>query len=146
MAREDAPPSVFVDANVLFSGVHSATGPPSEILALHAAGVITIGISRQIIEELVRNLRKKEPATLPVVMAFFDGAAPIVAPDPDEDAVDRLAGCVNPNDAPIVAAALGGEVHYFVTGDRKLADEVKTIAPPFAVLTPREFIDEFTDA
>ena len=144
MAREDAPPSVFVDANVLFSGVRATAGPPAEILALHAAGLITIVISRQIVEELVRNLRKKEPAALPVAIAFFDGAEPILASDPDEGAVDRLAGHVNANDAPIVATALTAEITYFVTGDRQLADEVKAIAPSFAVLSPREFIDEFT--
>ena len=145
MAREDAPPSVFVDANVLFSGVRAAAGPPAEILALHAAGLITIVISRQIVEELVRNLRKKEPAALPAAMAFFDVAEPILASDPDEDSVDRLAGHVNPNDAPIIAAALTAEITYFVTGDRQLADEIKAIAPSFAVLSPREFIEELTN-
>ncbi len=145
MASEDAPPSVFVDANVLFSGVRSA-GPPAEILALHARGLVRLIVSRQIIEELVRNLRKKEPLALPVAMAYFDGAEPVLAPDPDEDSVDRLAGRINPNDAPIVAAALGTDIAYFVTGDRQLSRELRAISPPFIVLSPREFVEEFTHA
>jgi predicted nucleic acid-binding protein len=141
MASEDAPPSVFIDANVLFSGVR-ATGTPAEVLALHAAGLIKMTVSRQVVEELVRTLRRKETRALPVAMAFFDGAPPVLAQDPHENDVDRLSGRINQDDAPIVAAALAADVQYFVTGDRQLISELKSIGPPFAVLTPRELLDE----
>lgn len=103
-------------------------------------------MSRQIIEELVRTLRRKAPAALPVAMALFAGALPALAEDPTEGAVDALAGHINAKDSPIVAAALGSDVDYFVTGDRQLADEIRAIGPPFSVLTPREFIEQFLHA
>ena len=147
MVSEDARPSVFVDSNVLFSGVNSPHGPPARILALQATGRITLVISRQVAEELVRNLRHKAPAAVPVLLALFERALPRLAEDPYEDVVDSVtAAGVNSNDAPIVAAALDAGVDYFVTGDRRLRNEVQRINPPFRVVSPRELIEELADA
>jgi predicted nucleic acid-binding protein len=146
MASDDARSSVFVDSNVLFSGVHSPHGPPARILALHATGRIALVMSRQVAEELVRNLRHKAPAAVPVLLALFERALPRVAEDPYEDVVDSVtAAGVNSKDAPIVAAALDAGVDYFVTGDRRLRNEMRQINPPFRVLSPRELIQEITN-
>ncbi len=146
MASEDARPSVFIDANVLFSGVYSPHGPPARILAIHAAGRIRLVISRQIAEEVVRNLRQKAPTAVAVLLLFFERALPRVTEDPYEDAVDGVAAAgVNGNDAPIVAAALDSDVEYFVTGDRRLLTEIKRIDPPFRVLSPRQFLEEIRE-
>lgn len=145
MAREDAPPSVFVDSNVLFSAAHSPLGAPSKLLALHGDGRINVVISRQVLEELVRNLRRKAPRAIPVLLTLFQIRLPRLAEDPYEDEVDTLTQAgVNKDDAPIVAAAHGADVDYFVTGDRPLREEVRALNPPFRVLSPREFLSLMT--
>src|SRR6266540_2288592 len=59
MARHK--PRPFVDTNVLYSGLYSSRGAPAELLKRHADGKLTIVISRQVLEELVRTVRNKAP-------------------------------------------------------------------------------------
>ena len=147
MASEDARPEVFVDSNVVFSGIYSPLGAAARILALHSLDRIRLVISRQVAEELVRNLRQKAPEAVPLLLGFFASKLPRLAQDPYEDEVDRLEGAgVNEKDAPIVAAAVGAGVQYFVTGDRRLRNEIDQIPRPFRVVTPRQLIEELTDA
>ena len=54
MARHK--PRPFVDTNVLYSGLYSSRGAPAELLKRHADGKLTIVISRQVLEELVRTV------------------------------------------------------------------------------------------
>ena len=57
-------PRVFLDSNVLFSGFHSPTGPPGIILRCFVEGKLVVVVSKQILQEVVRTLRKKLPEAL----------------------------------------------------------------------------------
>jgi hypothetical protein len=76
------------------------------------------------------------------LLTIFQTGAPRLAQDPDAGDVDSLVERgVNESDAPIVAAALAADVDYFVTGDRRLRNELAGLNPPFRALSPRELIE-----
>src|SRR6186713_1056961 len=56
---------VFFDANVLFAAVYSSQGLPSRVLLASQSGIYSPVVSREVIGELVRNVRRKVPELLP---------------------------------------------------------------------------------
>jgi len=138
-------PRVFLDTNVLYSALHSPSGRSAHILQLHADRRLQVVVSVQVLAELVRNVRNKAPGRLRLVQDLIASGSLETAVNPPNSAIDAVRPPVNWDDAPIVAAALDAGVDYFVTGDRRLADEVRSLNPPFRVLSPRELIQEITD-
>jgi len=58
-------PRVFLDSNVLFSGLHSARGAPGIILDHFAKGAVIMVVSPLVLEEVVRTIKSKLPEALP---------------------------------------------------------------------------------
>jgi hypothetical protein len=110
---------VFLDTNVLFSGLYSPAGAPGALLELAATGRFLLCISPDVLTELVRNLRAKAPHLLPLLATFLESVRPLYVEPSGEAVRDRhRAGCGT--DAAIIAAALAAEADYFCTGDRRL--------------------------
>lgn len=139
---EQPRPRVFLDTNVIFSGLYADSGPPAQILRLHAAGSIRIVISRQVLAELVRTLRRKLPAALPALRTYLLNAPPEVAADPPDGAVAALQRSVNPVDAPIIAAALSAGAEFLVSGDLRFLREVRGLNPQTKPVSPLELLNE----
>ena len=91
--------------------------------------------------ELVRELSAKLPAALPTLIASLFGKPPELVMDPTVEEVHQAGTRLNPEDAPIWAAAVNSEAEYFVTGDRTFLREVRAAQTSLTVLTPRELID-----
>jgi predicted nucleic acid-binding protein len=109
----------FLDTNVLFSGLYSPCGAPAAILDLHARGELTIVVSRQVLDELVATMRAKRADLLPALERLLVSAPPEVWPSPAPAEVAAAAACVNPTDAPILAAALASGADCLVTGNTR---------------------------
>ncbi len=140
MARR-ASPRVFLDTNVIFSALHSPTGPPAHILRLHIDGAIQVVLSQQVLEELARTITAKLPAAADAVQTLLVNAPPEVVPDPPLAEVKRWTQMVGPVDAPVIAAALEAGADYFITGDRELLAKADEIAKEgITALSPRQFI------
>ncbi len=134
---------VFLDTNVLFSGLHSQGGPPGEILNLYVRGEITVVISRQVLEELVVTIREKLPRAIPVLERLLTGVPPEVVGNPPLAELARARGVINPADAPILAAAMVARPDVFVTGNtRHFLDnpEVARVSG-LRIMTPAQFMD-----
>ena len=110
-------PRVFLDSNVIFSGFYSLKGTPGQILQLCINGKMTMVISRQVLDEIVRNIRRKLPDVLETVIEFLSttGVEIVVNPEPEEIAGNRLN--LPPGDAAVLLAASRAKPDYFVTGD-----------------------------
>jgi putative PIN family toxin of toxin-antitoxin system len=118
---------VFVDTNVLFAAVYSSTGSAHDLIQLALQGRVTLFISRQVSEEVQRNLNRKAPEALPDYQAFVNESSPqIVAPP--VGTVRDVADYVVAKDAMIVAAAIAAQVDYLVTYDRKHLLDLPEIA------------------
>jgi uncharacterized protein len=122
VARENKPPRVFLDSNVIFSGLHSPGGAPGAVLKLMLDRKIKVVISRQILEEVVRTFKKKLPAALPALNRFFLNSPLEVVGDPSPDEFLRLAETLKEGDASILAAAVAANPDFFVTGDCHFLD------------------------
>lgn len=133
---------VFLDTNVLFSGMYASSGPPSYLLDAAAIGRFRAVISRMVIEELVRNLRTKAPAALPTLERVFSEATFDVAPEPPPEAIEALLRGGLGSDAPVVAAASLGDVDYFCTGDQHLLGKLRHLERlDLRAVTPGQLVD-----
>ncbi len=111
---------VFLDTNVMFSGIYSESGAPKRLLDACALGQFQAGVSRVVLDELARNLRTKAPAALPRLERVFREVSFEMADDPPERETQRWFDAGLGSDAPIIAAAMGVGVDYFCTGDRRV--------------------------
>lgn len=114
-----APKRPFIDTNILFSGFYNPSNPPGRLLTAHAEGRITIVLSSQILEELVRTIRAKKPDLLPALQRFLTAVPPELCADPTVDAVRQARTWINANDAPILAAAMASGADCLVTGNTR---------------------------
>jgi len=144
MARK-VRPRVFLDSNVLFSGLYSEEGPPGEILGLHSQGEIIVVVSQQVLEELVRNVREKLPRALPALGILLTNNPPEVVSDPSREAVDQSSGVINMQDAPILAAAMLARPDFLVTGNTRHFVDNPEVArfSGLSIMTPAQFIEYF---
>ena len=115
---------VFLDTNVMFSGVYAESGAPKRLLDACALGQFQAVVSRVVLDELARNLRTKAPAALPALERVFKEVSFEMADDPPERATQRWFDAGLGSDAPIIVAALAAAMHsgvdYFCTGDRRV--------------------------
>jgi len=135
-------PRVFFDTNVLFSGVCSESGAPKRLLDAAALGQFHAVVSGVVLDELVRNLRKKAPNALPRLERVFRETAFEIAVEPRQAETESWSQAGLGSDAPIVAAAVLAEVDYFCTGDRRLLGKASLIERAgLRVVTPGELLE-----
>lgn len=132
--------TVFVDTNVLFSGVYKDHTPPGKILNLHRDKKIRIVVSQQVLDEVVRNIKRKYPIGLPKLIKFLTTHPPVVQPDPSLQQTKKWLSVINSVDAPILAAAVSAKPKYLVTGDKKHFTIKVAQASRLTILSPKEFI------
>ncbi len=140
MVRETKP-RVFLDSNVIFSGFYSLQGTPGQILQSGINGRITMVISRQVLDEVIRNIRRKLPDIIGPVIEFLSATTiEIVAnPDPEEVAGNRLN--LSLGDAAVLLAAARVKPDFFVTGDNHFLENPeleKTLS--LRIITPAQLL------
>jgi len=115
-----ANPRVFLDASALFAAVWSSEGGARMILKLGEAGAVRLLVSSQVLDEVEGALRRKAPEALGAFALLLDRSNIEVIPLPTDEAIhDCLAITGHRGDAGVLAAALNGQVDYFVTLDRQ---------------------------
>lgn len=137
---------VFLDTNVLIAGLLSRTGASAVILALAESEEILPVVSRQVLVEADRTFLAKFPQLIERYRKFITNLAPLLVDDPSADAVRRAAQVIDPDDAPILAAAQGARIAYLVTLNTKHFHTPKARAfLPTPIVTPGEFLMAFRD-
>ena len=131
---------IFLDSNVIISGIYSKAGPPGKILDLHTAGRIQIVVCKFVLEEVIRNIRVKRSKDIPALYAFLSNAPPTVAVDPGINEILRWAKYLSYEDAIILAAAIRAGVDCFITSDKHFhSAELKSQKVNLKILTHAEF-------
>jgi putative PIN family toxin of toxin-antitoxin system len=136
---------VFLDSNVILSGLFSATGAPRLILDILSLDLpILAGLTGRLnLVEIERNLEKKMPGALPVYHRYLPKLNLEIVPLPSPEDVERFEGAADENDLPVLVSAVNGRADSFVTGDKKLISLIaRTRLFPFKTVTPAEFLDE----
>jgi predicted nucleic acid-binding protein len=141
MAPED---KLFIDASVLIAAAASPTGGSALVMEFCKARKATPLVSRLVLIEAERNIRKKFEES--VLVHYYDMLAeldPQVLPTPEQREIEAAAEVIRPKDAHVLAAARNGEASHLITLDRKhiLTDEVRQTIRPILACTPGEYLD-----
>lgn len=132
---------VFLDTNVIFSGLYSSQGTPGAILKHFVEGHISVVVSQQVLEEVIRTMKEKLPEALPALKRFLVNAPPEVGADPSPEAIQRWTKEIHPADAAILAAAIAAKPDYFVTGDNHFLENQTVMEKAgLNIVTPAQFL------
>lgn len=110
-------PRVFLDSNVVFSGLYSPEGAPGVILSHFIRGAISVVVSQQVLEEVIRTIKEKLPEALPALRKLLLSTPPEIRADPGMKEIQRWTGKLPLGDASILASAVATKPDYFITGD-----------------------------
>jgi predicted nucleic acid-binding protein len=142
---ERKPVRIFLDSNVVLSGLLSSTGAPRiilDILSLSLPGIIGL-TGRYNLIEIERNIKKKAPAVLPVYNEYLPKLHLEIVPLPSAAEAAMRSGIIADKDTPVLVSAINGRADFLITGDKKHFDKAKirkTI--PCRILNPSEFLEE----
>ena len=135
-------PRVFLDSNVIFSGIYSSEGAPGIILEHFVEGRLRVVISQQVLEEVVRTVKEKLPHALPALRRLLVSIPPEIRNDPSPEEVARWAEVIQIEDASILAAAVAAQPDYLVTGDKHFFENLGIEEKSgLNVVTPAQFLE-----
>ncbi len=135
---------VFLDSNVIISGLFSDKGSPRIILDLLSLGLPVIsGVTGKYnIIEIERNLSNKMPDLLPLYRKYLKLLNLEIVPLPLSADIKNLSGHTADKDIPVLASAINGNADFLLTGDKKDFSKFKLKGKySFKILNPGEFLD-----
>jgi len=136
---------VFVDTSALLAGLNSPSGAAGAMLAALLADKqsFEIVISKQVVEEAERNIRRKFPSLTDAWLSFVMNE-PLIAPDATIAEIRKAFKVIGTDDAPIFASAVKANVDVLVTWNtRDFMKEKVLQMSPFSILTPGDFLKQF---
>ena len=111
---------VFLDSSALIAGVISSTGAARVLLMMSETDQIEIILSEHVIIESERSIARKVPHALPEFRQTIRDAQPKIIENPTPQEVrDHLYLIADPDDVPILLAAMKANVDYLTTHSRK---------------------------
>jgi len=133
-------PRVFVDADVLFAGAAAPSEHGASLIILRMAEITLIEAitSKQAIVESERNLAEKLPAMLPAFRLIVSRCLHVV-PDPQPTDLAPYAGLADPEDLPILVAAVREACPWLVTFNVR---HFQPGHPDVTVLRPGELLTQ----
>ena len=133
---------VFLDSNVIFSGMYSSDGAPGIILEHFVEGRLRVVVSQQVLEEVVRTIKEKLPEALPALMRLLVSTPPEITENPIPEEAAHWAEVIHIEDAGILAAAVAAQPNYLITGDKHFFENPVIVEKSgLHIVTPAQFLD-----
>jgi putative PIN family toxin of toxin-antitoxin system len=135
---------VFLDSNVILSGLLSDTGAPRTILDLITLKLpfLVGSTGRYNLIEIERNLKKKMPGILSVYKRCLPKLNLNIIPLPQPEEVREFSGKIANKDVPVLVSAIRSKADFLVTGDKQHFQKLKSPGNcSFKIVTPSEFIE-----
>ena len=136
-------PNIFLDSNIYIAAALSNRGGSFRILQEAKNDTVKIYTSAFVMQEIARTIKRKYPQKLEYTTALISSTPLQFKKQPGVKEVQKLSSLIeDPNDAPILAAALKNKVTYLVTLDRKhfFTPKLQNANLPFKILTPKDFL------
>ena len=112
--------NIFLDSSALIAGAISDTGAAHVLLQLGETGDIILTISEMVLVESERVIAKKSPHNLNDLRRLIQTAKLRIVKDPSKEKVKaNLYLIEDPNDVPILLAAMEAKVDCLTTHNRK---------------------------
>lgn len=131
---------IFVDANVLVAGADSRSGASRAVLLMAEIGLFQLVVSRQVLDEAERNIRKKIPRALPNFAEQMAYLKLEIHTDPSWEEAAKWASIIEPKDAPILAAAVAADVNRILSLNTKDFTQEVAAACGIPIQTPAQFV------
>ena len=113
-------PNIFLDSSALIAGAISESGAAHALLQLGESEDILLTVSEMVITESERSIARKSPHNLNDLRALIRKAKLRIVTDPsNKDVQANLYLIDDPNDVPILLAAIKAKVDYLATHNRK---------------------------
>jgi predicted nucleic acid-binding protein len=111
---------VFLDSSAVIAGVISSSGAARVLLVMSEHGQIEAFISEQVIVESERSMARKVPQALPEFRQTIKDADLKVIHNPTQKEIEEnLYLIADPDDVPILLAAMKVHVDYLATHNRR---------------------------
>ena len=112
--------SIFLDSSALIAGVISENGAAHVLLQLGETESVSLTISKFVFNETTRSIGRKSPENLANVQKEIEKAKIVIAQDPSQEEIQaNLYLMDDPDDIPVLLAAIKAKVDYLATHDRK---------------------------
>lgn len=112
--------NIFLDSSALIAGAISETGAAHVLLQLGESEDILLTINEMVLIESERSIAKKSPRNLNDLRSLIKTAKLSIVNDPSKKEVEaNLYLIEDPNDVPILLAAMRAKVDYLATHNRK---------------------------
>lgn len=133
-------PRVFLDSNIWFSAFYGSSNC-GKLVNAHIVDTVKAVVSRQVIEESVRNIKEKNPRMLAAFQNSLINHPPEIIADPDR-INPKIKESVDSKDQPIFSSAVKARVKYFITGNAK-DFQIKKLEriTGIKVITPKEAVE-----
>ena len=132
---------IFLDSNVIFSGLYSSKGPSGIILERFIDGELVVVISQQVLEEVIRTLKEKLPEALSAFNRLLISVPPEIVKNPLPGEVADWAQVIHPEDDAILAAAVAAQPDYLTTGDNYFFEHTEIMEKSrLRIVTPAQFL------
>lgn len=113
-------PNIFLDSSALIAGAISEFGAAHALLQLGESEDILLTVSEMVITESERAIAKKSPHNLNDLRVLIKKAKLRIVADPSNKEVQGGLYLINdPNDVPILLAAIKAKVDYLATHNRR---------------------------
>jgi predicted nucleic acid-binding protein len=135
---------VFLDSNVLLSGLFSDKGAPRIILDLLTLNlpILAGATGRYNLIEVERNLKKKMPEAMPLYQKYLPRLRFEIVEMPSRTTVISMAGAIAEKDVPVLASAIACGAEYLITGDKKDFARLRNVKRyNLKIVSPSEFIE-----
>lgn len=140
---------IFLDSNVILSGIISGQGAPRLILDLLCLDLPMLqGLTGRFnLTEIERNIAKKIPAALPVFNDYFPKLKLEIISVPTPEELASFKGAVGDKDLPVLVSVVNGQADYFVTGDKNLISQIgQKTGFPFKTVSPADLLNKMLPA
>jgi predicted nucleic acid-binding protein len=112
--------NIFLDSSALIAGAISESGAAHVLLNLGESQDIILTVSEMVIVESERSMAKKSPNNLDDLRSLIKSSHLRIVEDPPDEEVDASLYLIgDPNDVPILLAAMKTNVDYLATHNRK---------------------------
>jgi len=135
---------VFLDSNVIISGLISDKAAPRLILDLlcYELPFMQAAIGQYNLEEIARTITRKLPAARPVLHDFMSRLKFEIIPLPEGKKLEKYRGVIVGEDLPVLVSAIEFGADYLVTGDKKHFGELRGRKDiPLKICSPSEFVE-----
>ena len=112
--------NIFLDSSALIAGAISESGAAHVLLNLGESRDIILTVSELVILESERSVARKSPRNLNDLRKLIKAANLRIVPNPSKEEVEANLYLINdPNDVPMLLAAMKAKVDYLATHNRK---------------------------